>query len=74
MKHVKLISVFLVFFLISGSVLFAQQEEKARENYKKALELYKVAKQYVYAKEWKKATEYFQRLAKKSIHCYTCRI
>jgi len=30
----------------------------------KAVELYKAAKQYVYAKEWKKATEYFQQFAK----------
>jgi len=35
MKRVKFISLLLVFFLISGSLLFAQQEEKARELYVK---------------------------------------
>ena len=57
MKRIKFISLLLVFFLISGSLLFAQQEEKA-------LELLVKGKKLIYQKNWEQAIEAFQTLAK----------
>jgi outer membrane protein assembly factor BamD (BamD/ComL family) len=70
MKHMKLISIFLVFFLISGSLLLAQQEEKAKQEREKARqalqearEIYQKAKTYLYSKEWERAIDAFRVLA-----------
>ena len=61
MRHIKIISIILVFCLALSGPLLAQEKEQEKQAYEQAKQAYEMAKQYVNKENWKDAIAQFRK-------------